>query len=352
MDPSYSGEFTYKEGLSKIVPILLSALQDYVDKKGTLSNGEWLKGYLQNNVQEMLPPEVLEITETISETLYSLQEKGAELRKAVEEGQSFDNWFVRVAMSENEGNGAIAKKAAQLLTELNSQDANSANEEAPEDTEEEWDDQEWNSYRLKELLKQVASSAGNSVLLAVASDVSAKWCNEGFDAVKADGQIIKEMTLIAASEDLKYVLSAGLQVARIVYPGIVPEFSNEEIAYVAHNAVERFRIFSRMIRGELTMTEGMIAINEVEIATLACLWEKHKDFWMNGIIKNLFGLKGQCICSMADGMLLHLMNPDEEKSVMSVIGVLGRSVLSVLGMPNTNQNVIETMAENLNMEGV
>ena len=305
MDTAYYDEFAYKEGLSKIIPILLSALQDYMDNKGTLSNSEWLKGYLQNNVQDVLPPEMLEITETISETLHSLQEKGSELRKAVEEGQSFDNWFARAVMSENEGNGAIAKKAVQLLTELNSQNGNFSNEETTEDTEEDWDDQEWNSYRLKDLLKQVASSAGNSALLAVASDVSAKWRSEGFDAVKADGQIIKEMSLIAAGEDLKYVLSAGLQVARIVYPGIVPELSNEEIAYVAHNAVERFRIFSQMIRGDLTVTEGMIAINEVEIATLVCLWEKHKDFWMNGIIKNVFGLKGQCICSMIDGMLLH-----------------------------------------------
>lgn len=305
MDTAYYDEFAYKEGLSKIIPILLSALQDYMDNKGTLSNSEWLKGYLQNNVQDVLPPEMLEITETISETLHSLQEKGSELRKAVEEGQSFDNWFARAVMSENEGNGAIAKKAVQLLTELNSQNANFSNEETTEDTEEDWDDQEWNSYRLKDLLKQVASSAGNSALLAVASDVSAKWRSEGFDAVKADGQIIKEMSLIAAGEDLKYVLSAGLQVARIVYPGIVPELSNEEIAYVAHNAVERFRIFSQMIHGDLTVTEGMIAINEVEIATLACLWEKHKDFWMNDIIKNVFGLKGQCICSMIDGMLLH-----------------------------------------------
>lgn len=158
------------------------AISDYAVHAAEKVPAEWLQGYLGENLPDKSVDAIHKISSEILSTLDLLEEKKAALNNAIESGESAENWFAKEAMNESGSNGSKARVAAEFfngITTANNTYENADENELIDVDNEKWDDEEWNDYRLKDSLKEVAVEAGKAGMREIASEAFMKASEEG-----------------------------------------------------------------------------------------------------------------------------------------------------------------------------
>lgn len=335
---------------SKLTEILRDAVSDYSAHAGEKSPVEWLQGYLGEKLPDKSLDKIHSISSEVIRTLDLMEEKKAAMNEALENGQSAENWLASDIMEEPGSNGSKARKAAEFLNGINA--ANCSYNDSMDiidviDTNQEFDDEEWNDYKLKDTLKGIAIEAGLAGMREIASDVLLKASEEGVSAVFEDSEFIKLSLEKGAVSGLKVAVSAGLAIAE--ESGVVPPSTFSIIAATAHETVESLTVFDDVICGRKTMTEALIEVKDTAISTFGAMWEQHGQEAIQEIQETVvcvFGAKGALVIGVVSGLLTE---PQEGSKLSHIIKEIGKAALSFLTkkreLPNFNKQKTELLNE-------
>lgn len=300
--------------ITKLTSILREAITDYADHAEEKAPAEWLQGYLR----EKLPNKSVDAIHTISTeilgTIELMEEKKASLDAAIEIGESAESWFAKDAMKSSNRSGEKARMAGEFINGINCAEQtydNTIKDEIIDINGEVWTDEEWNDYRLKDSLKEVAVEAGKTGLREIASDAFLKASEEGIAAVFEDSEFVQRSLEKGAVTGLKVAVSAGLAVAEDI--GIIPQSTFEVIATTAHRTVENLATFGYVIRGRKTMLEAIVEVKNTTVSTFSAMWAKHSSGVLHEVkeaVTDAFGLKG----AVVSGLVTGLVTPAHESS--------------------------------------
>ena len=317
--------------ISRLTEILRDAISDYASFAEEKSPAEWLQGYLGEKLPDKSVDAIHAISSEILGTLDLMEQKKAALNEAIEIGESAESWFAKEAMKESSGNGETARAAAEFLngiTTAKNSYGNAIEGEIIDIDGEVWTDDEWNDYRLKDSLREVAVEAGKAGMREVASEAFLKASEEGIAAVFEDSDFVQRSLEKGAVTGLKVAVSAGLAVAED--SGVIPPSTFEVIATTAHRTVESLAVFGEVIRGRKTMTEAIIEVKNTAVSTFSAMWDRHGSGVLHDIkdsVIGVFGLKG----AVVSGLVTGLVTPATEGSkLLHVVKETGKAVWGFL----------------------
>jgi hypothetical protein len=336
---------------SKLTDTLRDAISDYAVHAEEKAPAEWLQGYLG----EKLPDKSVDTIHTIANGIISsidiMEERKAALNAALESGVSAENWFTNDIMKETAGNGEKARMAAEFLNGITTAEQtydSTINSEVIDIEAENWSDDEWNEYRLKDSLKSVAMEAGKTGLREISSEVFQKAAEEGVEAVFEDSEFVINSIEKGAVTGLKAAVSAGLTIAQ--EKDIIPPTALEVIAATAHRTVESIAVFSDVIRGRKTITEAIVEVKNTAVSTFSAMWKKCGSCVISEakkMITDAFGVKGAVITGAITGLITP---PQEGSKLKHVLKETGKAVLSFLTkerhLPFFNKNKNKQLAMN------
>lgn len=316
---------------SKLTDILRDAISNYASFAEEKSPAEWLQGYLGEKLPDKSVDAIHSISTEILGTLDLMEQKKAALNEAIEIGESAESWFAKEAMKESSGNGETARAAAEFLNGITSAKnsyGNAIESEIIDIDGEVWTDDEWNDYRLKDSLREVAVEAGKAGMREIASEAFLKASEEGIAAVFEDSDFVQRSLEKGAVTGLKVAVSAGLAVAE--ESGIIPPSTFEVIATTAHRTVESLAVFGEVIRGRKTMTEAIIEVKNTAVSTFSAMWERHGNGILHDIkdaVVGVLGMKG----AVVSGLVTGLVTPATEGSkLLHVVKETGKAVWGFL----------------------
>ena len=316
---------------SKLTDILRDAISDYAAHAEDKAPAEWLQGYLGEKLPDKSVDAIHAISSEILSTLDLMEEKKAAMNAALENGVSAEMWLSKDIMNSAGGNGGKARIAAEFLNGITT--AKSTYGEVIEgeiiDIDGEvWTDDEWNDYRTKDSLKEVAIEAGKAGLREIASEAFLKASEEGIGAVFEDSEFVQQSLEKGAVSGLKVAVSAGLAVAEVAE--IIPHFSVKVLTTIAHRTVDSLKTFWDVAKGRKTITEAVIEVKNTAVSTLSALWQEHKNDIKTGItnaVGMVFGAPGAAIA----GAVIGLVTPAKEGSkILNVLKETGRAVKNFL----------------------
>ncbi|MDD6060196.1 MAG: hypothetical protein PUB97_07425 [Ruminococcus sp.] len=292
---------------SQLTDILRDAISDYAAHAEEKTPAEWLQGYLGEKLPDKSVDAIHAISSEILGTLDLMEQKKAAFNAAIEIGESAESWFAKEAMKESSGNGETARAAAEFLngiTFAKNSYGNAIESEIIDIDGEVWTDDEWNDYRLKDSLKEVAVEAGKAGMREIASEVFLKASEEGIAAVFEDSDFVQRSLEKGAVTGLKVAVSAGLAVAED--SGVIPPSTFDVIAATAHRTVESLAAFGDVIRGRKTMTEAIIEVKNTAVSTFSAMWKKRKTGVLHEIkeaVTSVFGMKGAVVSGLVTGIV-------------------------------------------------
>ena len=258
--------------------ILKDAVSSYIANKDSCTVNEWLYSYLTAQLPNKSAEEISVITNSIISTVTVHDETVSSMRKALEAGKSVEAWFQEETASSQQSAGQrayILTDAHAFLTAASNQYAEPEEQQEVIETEaipeEQWDDNNWNKYKMKELVTETVRQAGDTVLRTTASDLCGKVTEYGFQAVLTDKELIAESVLNGADAGLKAAVSGAVEIADA--RGILPDADTdtESRSLIACMAIENVKTLSKVAKGEIGLTQGLKEIKDTSAAVLATI---------------------------------------------------------------------------------
>lgn len=288
--------------------ILSEAVDSYLSR-GDLSNEGWLQGYLQAKLPDKSEEEITLISSTIIETIHVQEEKQAEMEQAVENGQTAEQWFVEQTMAESESAGETAKCAAECSAVF---DDSLQVDEIPA---EEWEDEKWSSFRLKDALKNLAVQAGQSALKAFGSSLLDKVRNKENEQQSLNSKI-KDAVILGADTGLKTAVAGALEVAQ--ESGIIQNGTLSAFATIGHRVVEGLSVVAKVAKKEISPLEAAKNLKDKAIAAAKGVWQKTKKIVVRESMNAVFGFPaGQMVYDTATAVIAAKSNLAAEKQMSS-----------------------------------
>lgn len=302
-----------QEKAQQFADILREAIESYVKSINVQPLNEWLNGYLTARMPNKNADEIAKITADIIETINQHEEKLSSMKKAVSEGQAVENWFAKETLSPDIPVGEQAKELVEChaaLTEI------SNTYESPENYEEvievdvippeEWEDSNWNKYKMKDMLVETAKQAGTVAIKNTASDLYEKVTEYGFKTVLTDKTLVNESVLYGASTGLKAATSGAMQVASEV--GVLPDVNTEPVplklkTVIASLAIENVKILSGVAKGDIDISDGLAMIKNNTVATVSSMIGHKYGVSIGAAIGSVVGPLGTMVGGFVGGAI-------------------------------------------------
>lgn len=290
--------------------ILREAVESYIQSMDTQPVNEWLNGYLTAQMPQKSTEEIAEITANIMDAVKKHDEKIASMKKAIESGQSAESWFARETMSSEKTVGEQAKELVEChssLTEISNSYEEPENCEETIDVEvippEEWEDSNWNSYKIKDALLETAKQAGNVAIKNTASDLYSKITEYGFRSVLTDKTLIKDSVLYGANTGLKAATTGALEVAkdRCIIPELAPETNTGILANIAGIAIENVKVLGSIAKGDIGFSDGLAMIKNNTVATISGMFGQKYGVSIGAAVGSVVGPLGTMVGGFIGG---------------------------------------------------
>lgn len=301
--PKDSIEIISQKAAEELSAILRDAITDYIENSEAMQIDTWLLGYLQKQLPEKTEEDIQHMTVAILETVRMHDSKISSMRAAVNNGIAAESWFAKDVLTSG-SSGVQAKKVVECcnaLTEIsNSYEAQEDQDEII-DVEiipaEEWEDDKWNSYRMKDALIETASEAGKVALKSAADDLYAKVVEQGVQSVLLDKSIITESMLYGVNSGLKTATAGALQIAanRNIIAQLPKDTHSGIIANIAGLAIENVRMLGMIGKGEIGFAEGLSMMKNNTVATIAGMFGQKQGASIGAAIGTVFGPAGTLV---------------------------------------------------------
>lgn len=302
-------EIISEAAAEEFAEILQDAITDYSENKDTMPLKDWLRGYLDNELTERSAEEIQSVCDEIIGTIDRHNEKIASMNKAVAGGVSAENWFTTDVMSSGGSPGEIAKEAVACDAALNGIFEDSENSDAAAEIEKipesEWADEKWNSYRLKDALRETASDAAKVAVKNLADDLTSKIYQHGFKSVVTDKELFTDSLLFAADGGLKVATAGAVRVAadKSIIAKLPKETKTDVVAEIAGLAVENVKVLEQIGNGEIGSVEGLAKIKNNSVATVAGMFGQEQGASIGASIGATFGPPGMAVGGFVGGVV-------------------------------------------------
>ena len=238
--------------------ILKESISSYIEKKDSYTVEEWLNSYLTEHLPDKSAEEIAAVSNEIVRT-----------------GKSDEAWFQEETASQQsvgqQAYGLVEAHAA--LTAASNQYAESDEQQEVIDVEvippEEWEDKNWNKYKMKDLVTETVRQAGETALRTTASDLYGKTMEYGLKTVLTDKTIISESVMNGASSGLKAATAGAMEVARKI--DVLDAEDTESSALIASTAIENVKILGKVASGEISMADALKEMQDTSISTVAAI---------------------------------------------------------------------------------
>lgn len=318
--------------ISKLTEIIQSAVQDYAGHITEQTPDEWLQDYLGRKLTSKATDTIHAISEEIVETLDLMEDEKTAMNSAIAKGQSAENWLSSEIIAGADSNGAKAKTAAEFFNGILNAQSSIGNMidadfvEISEDSE--WQDSNWNDYKLKDTLKGVGVEVGKLGMYEIVSDIFVKASEEGIESALS-GESVRDIIVDIADRNLKVAVSAGLAVAQD--SGIIPPTTFKVLATTAHKTVESISAIGDAVKGKCTMTEALVKIKNTAVSTFSGMWKQHKNKIADEIVDvvgTVFGAEGAVIAGAVSGLIID--KKENESRFVTVLKEAGKAALRFL----------------------
>ena len=258
--------------------ILKDSISDYIGKKDNCTVEEWLNSYLMECLPDKSPEEISTISNEIISTIQIHDKTMDSMHNAMNSGKSVEAWFQEeISSQQSVGQQAYElTEAHSALSSVSNQYVDSDEQQEIVDVEvidsEEWNDEMWNKYKMKDLVTETVRQAGDTALRTTASDLYEKTMEYGLKAVLTDKALISESIINGASSGLKIVTAGAMEIANEnnVFP--VDESDTESRALIAGVAIENVKTLGRVASGEIGIADGLKEMQNIIGTTIGAVF--------------------------------------------------------------------------------
>ena len=315
-------EILTQDNAEKFADILRKAVTSYIENKDTVSTSEWLRGYLTAEMPNKSADEIALITEQIISTIAAHEKQVISLKEALTSGKSVEKWFADELDNEKSA-GEQAKELVECHVEL----TKAANEYSEEDEQqeiieveeippEEWNDENWNKYKMKDLVSETVRQAGETALKATATDLYQKVTEYGFKTVLCDKELITESIMNGAGQGIKAATAGALEIAS--ERNILPRTGNSKTkAVLAGLAIENVKVLGKVAKGDIGLSEGLAMIKNNTIATVSTIIKEKIGMKAGAAIGTIFGPAGTAIGAFVGGAVAKLAGTNVGSKIVS-----------------------------------
>lgn len=267
-----------QDNACEFADILKNAISSYIDNQNSCTVNEWLNNYLSEQLSDKSKEEISNITNTIVNTVVLHNETIVSMHDAIESGKSIETWFQKETVSSENSAGQQAYNLVEVheaLTTVSNQYSEPDEQQEVVDIEvispEEWEDRNWNKYRMKDLVSETVQQAGEVALKTTASDLYEKVTEYGFQTVLTDKELVKESVINGTSNGLKVATAGAMEIAEARGILSVNESDTESRSFIVSMAVENVKTLGKVAKGEIGLAEGLSEIKNTSVATLAAI---------------------------------------------------------------------------------
>lgn len=302
--PKELSEILPQKASEELAGILRETIENYVENYKTVPVDTWLENYLTVQLPERSAEEIGQISNDILEAVRLHDSKMASMHEAVKNGTTAENWFANEVLASGRSAGGQAKtlvECSAVLTEISNSYEEPSNQKEIIDVEavsqEEWADDKWNSYRLKDALMETALDAGEVALKNTADDLYAKVLEHGVQSVLTDKELISESVLYGADSGLKVATSSALRIAadRSIVAQLSKETSTNILADIAGLAIENVRVLGKITQDKVSLTDGLSMIKNNTVATVAGIFGQKQGASIGAAIGTVLGPVGTVV---------------------------------------------------------
>lgn len=304
------GEILTEKEVIEVLKLQREFLESYAFFRGRMSIEKWLTEELHKHMPEYSREEVEEMCIAIIDSINIIENEKKLLQKAIILGRSKESWFAMrllqlvVRMSADEKIGYFK----EIFTAVGNTDGMIFDSNT-----------KLNEYDEKEIAIFLSEQVGNisldSVENSVTSDiVSGIWDEESSDEVEINEEVLVPKRDIS----VKIVTAGALKVAseKGVLKCIPKRTAGEIFANIAFNGNENVKVFNKVAKGELTANEGIDAIQQTKIASIAGILALEKGAEVGKTIGMVLGPVGAVIGGVVCGAIGYVAGTELGTSIV------------------------------------
>lgn len=167
-----------------------------------------------------------------------------------------------------------------------------------------WNELNWNEYKMKDLAMGIGKQAGYAALQGAAIGVGFDIAHKLWNGEEIKGEeVVEKAILTGADFGVKAAVGGALKVGveKNIIKAIPKGTPASTIANIAFVAVEDIKIVGKMIKGELSFREGIEKIEQTTVSTAAGLVGMGKGATAGAAIGTVFGPVGTAIGGFIGG---------------------------------------------------
>lgn len=274
----YINEKLPQDNAKQFADILHNAVSSYLDNKESCNIKEWLYNYLSEQIPDKSSEEIMYIRDTIINTIEIHEQTIESMNNALHSGKSVETWFQEETISNKISVGQQAYGLVEThsaLTDILNQYTEPNEQQEVIDVEtipqEEWEDTNWNRYKMKDLVSETVRQAGETALITTASDLYGKTIEYGLKTVLTNKELISESVIIGADTGLKVVISGAMEIAEAKNIMPIGETDIESRSLIASLTIENLKTLGKVTKGEIGLTECLKNIKDTSVATVATI---------------------------------------------------------------------------------
>lgn len=167
-----------------------------------------------------------------------------------------------------------------------------------------WNDLNWNEYKVKDIAVGVGKQAGQAALMGAAIGVGFDIAQKAWKGEKIEGEEVVKVALKSGADfGIKAATAGAVKVG--VEKGIISIIPKGTpagtIANIVHVGIENAKVIGKIAKGELTLKEGLNKMEQVTVSTIAGIAVSAKGMAIGATIGTVFGPVGTVIGGFLGG---------------------------------------------------
>lgn len=327
-----------KDEIISITPIIDDYVGGYIESKPQ-NIEKWLQDKIQNSDPQRDSEDVRQMCSGIVRTATINTEMRESLNDALANGKSINSWFAENIMKSCEGmsSGQIAEHITACknatLSALNqniSLETGQSDIEIPSENEK-FNDDEWNTYRIKDLAYETADQIHTLGVSALGNDSGYEIAETVQPIIQTafDGEVI-------ATPDIKAVVAAALNdaVRKGLITGLPAETPIEAINNIAYTAINNLDSYRQIANGTLSDVEGIYQMAASSVATVAGMAVVTKGAALGAAVGLVFGPIGSAVGGAIGGLVGRFLGSKVMTTITSAarkIGSMAKTAVKKIG---------------------
>lgn len=221
----------------------------------------------------------------------------------------------------------ITKKTTIVLEAPDGTTSNPLSKERAKELQKEaqsgnWNELNWNEYKVKDLALGIGKQAGQAALIGAAIGVGFNVAQKAWDGDEIKGKELVQIAVVSGTDfGVKVAAAGALKVG--IEKGIVKAIPKGTpagtVASITHVAIENVKIIGKMGTGELTVKQGFQKMEQTTVATAAGIATSTKGAAIGSTIGMVFGPVGTVVGGFVGGTIGYMAGSKMGETVVKSV---------------------------------